>query len=288
MGIWKSFFKGFGHTVANFKVIIYLWVINLLFSLLVAAPIYAFVTRGLSKSLMGDRLLEKMDFFWLGDLIYRLQEPGYLLPFWLVVPAIAFLLLYVFLNGGILGSLKDSEEKVTLQGFFGHCGYYFWRFFKLFLVSILFYAVFVGVIYGLIGALLKLFTDSAVTQWPLIIVGFVKMALFVLLFSLVNMLFDYVKIRLVMTDGPRVINALLEAIRFLRRKLWPAWGLYLLIGVVFVIVSLVYLEVAQLIPDHGTLLILLLFLWQQLYILAKLGIKLHFFASQLTFYHTNY
>lgn len=286
MGIWKSFTRGFIDTAKNYKVISYLWIINLLFSLLVVAPIYTFITKGLSESLMGDRLQMQLDFLWLGDVIYRLFESGSVLLFWLLVPAAGFWLLYVFLNGGILGTLKDSMEKVTLQNFFGYCGYYFWRFGKLFVISLLFYLVFVGAIFGIISELSDLLLKNAATQWPLIIAGFVKMAIFILLFSFVNMLFDYAKIRLVMTDNPKVFRELLETIRFVRRNLWRAWGLYFLIGILFVIVSVLYMEIAQVIPDHSQPLMLLLFLWQQVYIISRVWIKLHFFAAQMKFYQS--
>lgn len=286
MGIWKSFTRGFIDTAKNYKVISYLWIINLLFSLLAVAPIYAFITKGLSESLMGDRLQMQLDFLWLGDVIYQLFESGSVLLLWVLVPAAGFWLLYVFLNGGILGTLKDSMEKVTLQHFFGHCGYYFWRFGKLFAISLLFYLVFVGAVYGIICELSDLLLKNATTQWPLIIAGFVKMAIFILLFSFVNMLFDYAKIRLVMTDNPKVFRELLETIRFVSRNLWRAWGLYFLIGILFVLVSVLYMEVAQVIPDHSLPLMLLLFLWQQVFIISRVWIKLHFFAAQMTFYHS--
>ncbi|MFQ6083671.1 MAG: hypothetical protein ACE5WD_09960 [Candidatus Aminicenantia bacterium] len=284
MGIFKLFLKGISTTNKNFKIIIYLWVINFLFSLMLVTPIYILIHRNISKSLMGDNLVQRFDLFWLGDTIYRFQNLAPTLTGWLIAPAIIYLLLYIFLHGGIIGRLNVPYEKVTLRNFFSDCGQYFWRFFKLFLISILGYLLFLGVIYRLIGLFLGVFTKNAVTEWPLIIVSNLKIIIFIVFFTIVTMFFDYAKIRLVVSDSKKVLKETLFTLNFLIQRFFKAWGLYLLIGLVTLIFAVIYMEIAHLLPKNHILLILAVFIWQQIYILSRMWTKLIFYASQIELY----
>ena len=71
--------------------------------------------------------------------------------------------------------------------------------------------------------------------------------------------------------------------KFIRRRFFRAWGLYLLAGLVFVALTLVYLEIARILPKNRPLLVLLVFIWQQLYILCRQWSKVLFFATGLEF-----
>jgi hypothetical protein len=285
MGIFKAFKNGFLVTGKRSKLLVYLWVINMAFALMLAVPFFQFVSRGLSRSLMGDAVLQNVNFLWIGDVIYQSMEKGYLLGNGIMIPIILFSILYIFLNGGIMGRLVENDsESITLKTFFSDCGCFFWRFFKLFLLSIPVYAVVLGIINGITGAILNIFTQNAATAWPAFIAKNVKMVVFLLSFSLVNMLFDYAKIGLVVRQETGVLKEWWNSVKFVLSHFWRTWGLYLFIGVLFLIVSLFYLEIERLIPGQSMLLILLLFLWHQLYMVAKLWFKLNFFASQIELY----
>ena len=103
MGIFKAFKKGFLVTGKKSKLLAYLWVINMAFALMLAVPFFQFVSRGLSRSLMGDAVLQNVNFLWIGDVIYQAMEKGYLLGNGIMIPIILFFVLYIFLNGGIIG-----------------------------------------------------------------------------------------------------------------------------------------------------------------------------------------
>ncbi|MCP2604940.1 hypothetical protein NLC29_02160 [Candidatus Aminicenantes bacterium AH-873-B07] len=284
MKIFKLFINGISTANSNFKIIIYLWIINFLFSLALIAPIYIMIDKNISKSLMGDRLIQGFDLFWLGDILYKFRNLSPALFGWLVFPTLFYLLLYVFLNGGIIGRLTVPFEKVNLRNFFADCGQYFWRFFKLFLISIIGYLVFLGLLFKLISLFLGIFTKKAVTEWPLIIVSNIKIIIFLLLFTIVKMFFDYVKIRLVISNSKKVIKETLFTLKFIGRRFLKAWGLYLLICLFSLIIAFIYMEIAHIIPKNRLLFVLAVFVWQQIYIFSRLWVKLIFFASEIGFY----
>jgi hypothetical protein len=139
---------------------------------------------------------------------------------------------------------------------------------------------------GIIGKLLKLFTKNAATEWPLIIVSNVKMIIFILLFSMVNMLFDYAKIRLVIEDSRKVLKETWKTLKFVVCNFFRAWGLYWIIGLLNIVLTIIYMEIAHLIPKNHLILVLIVFIWQQAYIFSRVWIKVNFFASQMQFYQS--
>ena len=286
-GIFKTFAQGFSLTYRKRRIIIYLWIINLVFAAIAAAPIYSLIKKDLAPSLMGDRMLERFDFLWLGDFVYKYSDIFPIIVTLVLVSSILYMLVNVFLGGGIIGRLKVEEERVTLKDFFADCGRYFWRFFRLFLLSIPVYLVFVVLLHAVASAVMGLFTKNAVTEWPSLIFGNLKIILFILLFSIVNMVLDYTRIKLVLTDGGKVFKAFRQAVKFVFRRFFRAWILYLMVGLIFVIGSFIYLEVSTALPGHNMMFILVTFVLQQVYIMLRLSVKVDFYAAQMSYYRAH-
>lgn len=135
MGIVKIFGQGLATTARKGKLLAFLWPVYLLFALFVVAPFHFLLQSHLSRSLLGEKLFAGTDMLWIGDLVYKYQELPPLVIGWLLGTSLLFLVLLAFLNGGIIGRIAAAEEKVTLRDFFGDCGRYFGRFFRVFLLS---------------------------------------------------------------------------------------------------------------------------------------------------------
>jgi hypothetical protein len=285
MSIFKLLKNGMTAGNKKFKVVLYLWVVNVLFALMMVLPFYFILKNHISSSLMGDSLLRGIDYLWLGDAAHKFGGSASVIPIWFIIPAVFYLVLHIFLNGGIIGRLNDMETRVCLGDFFGDCGAYFGRFLRLFLLSIPVYLLVVGVLFGIISAVLGIFTRDAVSEWPLIITGNLQIAAFVLVFSIVNMFFDYVKIRLVKTRGKKVLKETWFTLKFVLKRFFRAWGLYLSVGFLHIVALLVYLEVSNLLPGGSTFfLMFVVFLWHQVYIIARTWVKVVFFSAQMGFY----
>jgi hypothetical protein len=277
MSIFKLFIRGLGLTFRTRSLAVRLWVFNFLLSLLVVAPL-AFVIHGqLAHSLTADRVLAKLDVQWLTDFSTRYLNAAPAFMGLALLAVILYLLLAVFLNGGIIGCLNRPEARTTLADFFHDCGLYFWRFFRLFLLSIPFYLLLVGVLHPLLNA----FAQRAASEWSELVADNLRLLALVLLFGLVSMIFDYVKIGLVTGKSKKVLPETWRTLKFIGRGFFKAWGLYLLAGLVFVALTFFYLEIARILPKNRPLLVLLVFLWQQAYIFCRQWSKLLFFASEL-------
>jgi len=282
MGIGRIFSQGLATTAQKWRLVAYLWTVHLLFALLVVAPLYSLLQNQFSRSLLGEKLFAGMDLLWIGDLIYKYQETPPLIIGWLLGTSLIFLVLLVFLNGGIIGRIAASEEKVTFRDFFGDCGRYFGRFFRVFLISLIGYFLVLGIVGRFVSIPFRLWSKGASTQWTTLISSSLRLVVLLLLFSIVKMFFDYVKVALVAADSRKVVRATLQNFRFLSRHFFRAWALFLIVGLIFVLSTWVYLVVAKALPKAG-LGPVLLFVWQQAYFLVRLWTGVLFFATEYHF-----
>jgi hypothetical protein len=259
-----------------------LWTVNLIFSLFVVGPFFFLMLDHMSHSFSGERALQKLDIFWLGDIIYRYLNVAPAIVGMALLAAILYLGLSVFLNGGVIGSL-NRPESATLADFFHDGGLYFWRFLRLFLLSIPVYLLFLGIFFPLIKSFLNVFSGRATTEWPALIASNLRFLGLVLLLTVVSMFFDYVKIGLATGGNRKVLPETWRTLKFVGKRFFRAWGLYLLAGLVFIALTLAYLEVARILPKHTPAMVLLVFIWQQAYVFCRQWSKVLFFASEIEF-----
>jgi len=285
MGTIQSLKQGCGETVRRSRLVLYLWLANLMIAFIAVAP-FAFLIGGdFSRSLLGERLAKGVDFVWLGDVILKYQDVLARLSGWVLVPAILYLVWSLFSSGGILGRIAARGERTTLAGFLADGCRYFFRFFRVFLISIPVYFLVLGLIYRLIGAVFESWSKSARTEWGAFWASQLKVLIFLLLFSLVRMFFDYVKIRLVSEQSRKAFRATVLTFGFLARRFGRAWGLYLIIGVLSLAASGLILGATKLFGG-GFGAILLVF-WEQLSIAFRQGFRVWFLAAESDFFEAS-
>jgi hypothetical protein len=254
MRIRNIFERGFQTTNKRLRMVVYLWLINFIYSVLIVTPVYFLIKKDLSGSLMTDQVVKGTDLLWLGDVIYKHQDIFPALVGWFLIPGIFFMLLYIFLYGGIIGRIVAQDEKMKMSSFLADCSKYFFTFLRVSLLSLVAYLVVFGGIYSIISALFNLWKKSASTEWPLIFSSILEFLILVLLFSVVRMFFDYVRVRLVVEKSKKTIRATLLNLAFIGKRFFRAWSLYLLVGLITAVLGVVYLFVYQLLPNMGVLL----------------------------------
>lgn len=282
MSIIKAFQRGLATTRSRSRLIVYLWLANLFFGLLVLGPFIFLIGKDFARSLEGDRLLRGVDFVWLGDVILKHQHALAGLSGWVLVPVSLYLLWAIFSSGGILGRVAAGEEKTTLASFLSDGSRYFFRFFRTGLLAIPVYAVVFGILYRVLHLPLAAWSKAARTPWGDFWASTLGVFLFLALFSLVRMLFDYARIRLVVDRSRKAFRAVVVTVGFLGRRLASAWGLYLLIAAVTVLVSGLFLLVSRFLT--GAWGALLLVVWLQVLAAVRQGIRVLFLASEYHFH----
>jgi hypothetical protein len=287
MATIRIFSRGVALAFKKRRLAVRLWAVNILFSLFAVAPFFFLMMKHMSHSFAAEKAQQRLDIFWLGDFIYRYMNVAPAILGSALLAAILYFLLSVFLNGGIIGCLNRPEDQTTMAEFFHDCGLYFWRFFRLFLISIPAYLIFMGLSLPLLRTLLGLLNRRATSEWPVLIAANLRLLAIVLLLGIVAMFFDYVKIGLVAGARKKVLPETWRTMKFIGRRFFKAWRLYLLAGLVLVALTFFYLEIARLLPKNRPLLLLPVFAWQQAYILCRQWSKVLFFASELEFTREN-
>jgi hypothetical protein len=195
----------------------------------------------------------------------------------------AYLLLWIFLSGGVLD--RYARQRPTRSaGFFSACGVFFFRFLRLAVPAfVAYYALFAYAHGWLLGDLYDRLTREMTVERSAFAVRLLLYLVFGALLIACNVVFDYAKIRAVVEDRRSMIGALVAAVRFVRRRRGPVLALYLLNALVFLLLVAIYAAIA---PGAGGagLSMWLAFGLGQVYILARLWARLVFQASEIAFF----
>jgi hypothetical protein len=283
MSAFKAIAKGLGTTFRKPRIVLVLYVFNLAFAVLAAVPFVLLIQRELGHSLLGSSV-RPVDVMWIGEAVLKYGESLPVLLCVLAVAAVLYLALQTFLNGGVVGRLIDREGRTSLEPFFADAGRYFWRFVRIFLISVVFLILAFGVVLELVSALIKPASEGAATEWLPLILSNVHFLLGLLLLSIVRMVVDYTRIAVVADGEAKVFRALRHALKFLRKRFFRAWAIYLaLVGLTLAGTVVFYAALGRfsdpVVPGIVAGLVLM-----QVYVLFRAWIRTLFIAAQAEYY----
>lgn len=255
------------------RLLVLYWFIHTVLALLVALPLASVAVTQLSHSRYGLELLDGFDFMWLTE-VYSATLGAPLMPIVMSAAAAFFLagIGAMFLAGGSVWFMVYDAVEYTPAAFWENCGRHFWRFFRLFLYSLLFY----GLALALTGGIDKLagkLWGKGMEQRPLYYASWARVALTILLCGFVSTAMDYAKVRLVAGDSRRSLAAAFWSIRFTFRHLSRTMGVWLELTVVWLLVTSGYVFVANRIPTRTLGPIAALFVLQQAYVFARVVLR---------------
>lgn len=283
MKVFRYYAKGLSLTGKKVKLVFYQWIIFLLFSSLPVSFLFFSLDKFFSSSLMEKELLKGPHLYWIEDIYHNLSFQLKLAGPVVAVAALIGLLLILFLNGGVVGRLA-AKEKISLSFFFADCGKFFWGMVKLFLLSLPFYGILVLLPYSLLGKLFNLLFRQPATAWTPFFISWFNLLLALLLFTVVNLFFDYAKVAMVRERRGKAIKAFLQTLRFMKSNFLAAWGIYLLLWVIALTGTFLFLEAGRAITPSSSLLIIIAFIYQQLYVFFRFFMRTNYLAAAVEFY----
>jgi hypothetical protein len=207
-----------------------------------------------------------------------------------ITPVATALALYLagwaFLSGGIIDRYA-RQRPIRTHGFFAASGVYFFRFLRL--------AAIAGIVYWWLFAYVHpwLFDEQFVNLTRGLSVernAFLIRALFYALFGAAlvatGLVVDYAKVRIVVEDRRSAVGALSASIRFIRNHGRQVLALHAMNTLTLLAVLALW---ALLAPGAGGTGISMWvgFIVAQLYVGARLGMKLQFLASQTALFQSN-
>ena len=311
MSAVRALFGGLGKVLASPSLVLWLWIVNLVVALPFAALMASSLRESIGESLVHEKLRRGFDMGWYGEFIAEAKgieqtfTPSIVgagaffdnIEAWfngklfeltpgLVGIGMIYALVWTLFLGGIFHRFSAGAGLFRLGEFFQQGGAFFFRYLRLALVSAVLY-------YGVYQFAAWLFSKIAETSrdvtieenvFAYVVAGSV---LVVFMLTFVNMVFDYAKIATYRENRRSMLVATLTGFGFVLSNLGRTLTLYYGLGAVGIALLLLYQSIAPGVSQATTVSVAFAFLVSQAYLVAKLALRLTFYASQMTLYGAN-
>jgi len=284
------------------------WALTLLVAVPMAAAMRSLLARHLGRSLAANTAASGVNYDWMQEFADQavglgvtfkptiigfgaiLDNLGAFLdnldqPVVIVAAALFYILLWVFVAGGIIDRYARDRPTHAI-GFFTASGVFFFRFLRL---SVLQWLVYSAVFSWLHPLLLDRFYSRLIHDINVERTAFAIRAGLYLVFGVVVAacvtVFDYAKVRAIVEDRRSMISAVVEAIRFVRRNAVAAATLFGLNFGLFLAAVGMYAVIVPPVGGTGPSM-WMAFLIGQFYLVARLWVKLAFWASETALFQS--
>ena len=300
----RAFGEGLGRVRRATWLVVGLWLSTLAVALPPSVVLHGMIESHLGASLMAETAARGVNFDWWNEFLAGsagigqtfvpsiigfaavLDNLGRVLDAESLAPVLATLvgvqiLVSLFLAGGVLDRLA-RDRAVGAHGFFAACGVWFWRLLRLGVVAAaVYWWLFATVHPWLFESLLPGWTRDLTVERTAFLYRAALYGVFGAGVALVNVVFDYAKIRAVVEDRRSMIGALVAGARFLARHPLQAAALYALNVLACLAVAGAYFLTAP-----GASSALWAFAVGQAYIVLRVMVRLQFVASQTAFFQS--
>jgi hypothetical protein len=310
MSAWNAFRDGGGRVGRAPAIVVGVWVINLLAAIPLTLMLHEAIAAHLGSSLRAEQVARGFDVDWYeefearADALGRSFGPSVIgfaaplsnisaiadgnLPSGPIAIAVAgWLLLWTFLSGGIID--RYARNRATrAAGFFGACGDWFGRMLRLDVVAGLAWLILFAWIHPLLfDRLYGWLTHNQSVERAAFVWRVLLYLVFALLACAIRIFVDVSRVRAIVEDRRSIIGAYLAGWRFLRQRPLQVIGIYACIAAAFAVLLLIYALIAPGAQTQGGWVWIALLIGQ-LYIIARLWLKLQTQASLVALYQTDF
>ncbi|MFQ5776911.1 MAG: hypothetical protein ACE5IP_02765 [Terriglobia bacterium] len=305
MRILDSLTTGLQRILASPGVLIAAYLVGVVVAAPLAVAMGGILKQSIGSSLVDEKLTRGFDLDWYGEFsdqssglaetfspsvvgflsvltnVEKLLD-GELLPTQspLLLAGVAVLLGWAFLAGGILDRYAQPEGWTPRSQFFAQCGEYFFRFVRLQVLLVLLYWALLRWVGKPLHDWVEEITRDVTRESTGMLYRLGAYLAVMLLLLLLGITSDYAKITMVAERRRSALLAFLRALRLVLSRPGPTLGLYLLLALVGGALLLFYGAVAPG-PNQSTWTsVVFAFLVGQVYLLARVFLKLWFLASQ--------
>ena len=284
MSVTRAFLTGFRRASSQPKMLLVLYLVNLLMSIPLALALHSVLESGLGGSLASSQLLGGLDFTVWQD--FTVAHQGELSAVFSQIVWVVLVSLFVqtFLAGGILARVCNPEGSFSASAFFGGCGNYFFRFLRLFLIFAIVVCVDGAVVGLLVGTLEDALTKHALSEVTDLWVKIGGAVLFLIPLVVVLMVADYARVRTVVEDERSMWRCAGRAAKFVLGRLRKTFALQVALLLVALFLFAIYLWLDLAIGMTTTATIVLMMIIQQLFMVSRSWMRVATYASELTLY----
>jgi hypothetical protein len=285
-----------------------IWLVGFLVALPAAWAMSSILEESLGASLVQENLREGFDleWYWLFEAgaqgIATTFGPGVVgasafyknLEAWItgnlfgafpgvVAMGLLYALLWAFLLGGVLERLAHPEAPASLSRFVQAGGWYFLRFVRLALCTGVLYLL-IYLAYRWIYGHLDLWTRDVTEEWKIFALSLLVLADAFFALVIVHVASDYAKIATVAREGRSMLHALGGGFRFIWLHLGAVSGIYFGLALVGAILLALYAMLAPGATQSTFAGVLFAFIVGQVFLLARLALRLTLLGSQTAYY----
>ena len=312
MNAYISMRIGLGTIRGLWGMVVFLFFVNLLFSLALAVPLFQDLKNSFGTSYVGQTMANDFDYLWWEQSRYGsegvtqtfspslmgkgaiLENLEYLLhmrfpsfPPALLALLVLYLLFRTFLTGGVISQLYSRSQKFSLSSFLQGAGMYFLPFFILMLASWFFFYLVGGPLRGKLSIFIKGVSARSYSELPGFWLGLLAgtVSLFLLLF--IQMIFDYARIRTVLNYDRNKVASFLKALMFCFRKFGAAMSITYSFLFLNVVLSVCFIVIVERVPQSAFWGILSAFVIQEIFISLIIFLRCWLYSSQIHFYQSS-
>ena len=284
------------------------WALTLLVSVPLAVVLRGMLTQHLGSSLAADSAASGVNYDWMQEFAEQASGVGVTFrptvigfaavldnlsafvdnvarPLVVVCAASIYILGWLFVAGGIIDRLA-RDRPTRAHGFFSACGVFFFRFLRLAAAQWIVYAFLFGATHAwLFDRLYPRMIHEVSVERTAFLARVALYLVFGVLVAACSIIFDYAKVRAVVEDRRSMLGAINAAIGFISRNYAAAVTLFLLDVLLFAAVVGAYAVIAPGAGRTGATM-WIGFLTGQLYIVARLAVKLAFWASEAALFQS--
>lgn len=305
MSVLKALATGLRRTMGSGAPLLIVWLTVLLSALPGAVIMEELVRQDIGASLMHEDLRDGLDLGWLEEFHYR--KPGLartlrpssvtsVAPFdnleawfsgtWftqhrgLAAAGIGFLLVWIYLQGGILDHLAHPGRTFEIGPFMGAGGSYFFRFLRLGLLS---GAAYFGIYRGarwLFPRIERLTQDVTVERTALAYHLFGAAAI-LLVMGFVRLVADYAKIATLREQRRSMLLAVLRSSGRVVRHPIQAFGLLGVLSALLLLLQGLYFVLAPQITGTTASALLVAFAVGQVYLILRWALRITLFGAEI-------
>lgn len=271
----KAYIEGWKATFKTRSMWLLLYGVTFVLALLAALPLKGFMAKTVGQSLALNKSLPGFNYTFIGDVMNEYGDSIGLILNQSLVVVLLFLLISIFFVGGILSVFKQPVVEYDSTLFWQGCSRYFWRLLRLSVYFILLH----GALIALLGMLflsltnyMSPFETESDLQWVQMIqiIG----PIYILLATFLFMVHDYAKLHVVHSNRSLITKPVIETFRFVFKNLGKFFLLYLFNILTFLVIFGIYYFLKNLLLADTFGAITLLFLLTQIFIMARVGLKL--------------
>ena len=280
--VFQSLKAGFAHLLAAWRIWIVYYVANLIAGMLVVLPIRATLKNFLDDSQMGEVLGGPFSWQFFAEFITHNRMLSSLLPSVVLTGIVLYIMINLFLSAGTIHVISTNRLN-DMYAFWGGCGRYFGRFLRAGFIFIPVMLLLVGFPQLTLMALKSVFLEDAYQYYGYWL-NWLAIAVRYFMFVLAVVMLDYVRILIVQNNSQTVLRSWRRAVRFtlvrFRRTLTLAFS-YVLIGLLGLIL---YRNITEWLGESGWLSIVMMVLFQQLFMIFRMGVRVSQFGSEIYLY----